>query len=443
MNENMICNNCGCVNEDLYEIEHNGETMLLCKDCLEEMGYVQCQDCDEWVPEDEAYRYGGGYICESCYEGGYFTCEECGEVEATSELIVVNDGKRTGAIYVCEACAERNYYQCDDCEDWFSADYIREDDQGHVICEHCYEWHDYITCANCGRITRDWRWHEGHGEYYCQDCFPASCLHEYGYKPSPEFKYRSGEKRDCPNLPSWRTLPHVRVYGVELEVDCGTDANDLCERLEALEQPIYMKHDGSLGEEGVEIVTHPCSLAYHQYELRWAEIIRRCKQLDYTSHDAGTCGLHIHVSREALGETVGERLTRAGNLVILTYAMWSEMVKFSRRNEYQLNEWARKPELNLFGQLTDTELLDEALLEEERGRYRAVNLKPCATVEFRLFRGTLKRDTLIASIQLVDTLCQYAMTHTPNECLKATWTEVVGSTEHKELRSYCSRRELL
>ena len=38
------------------------------------------------------------------------------------------------------------------------------------------------------------------------------------------------------------------------------------------------------------------------------------------------------------------------------------------------------------------------------GRYAAVNLCNYATIEFRLFRGTLKHNTLIAAIELVKKL---------------------------------------
>ena len=444
MSENMnnACTNCGCTNEELFELEVNGETVNVCADCAEALGFVQCADCGEWIPEDEArITADGDTICESCYDDDYFTCEDCGEIHPNSELVEVNPGTY-GVTYVCESCADRNYYKCEECGEYFSDDRIHEDHCGTVICDDCYERYDYVTCEDCERIVRydDANYCESDGCYYCDNCVDdhndSGDFHNYGYKPEPEFQYRSGEGTN---------RSQILTFGVELEVDCGDDHEDLSSDLVQLDQPIYMKHDGSLGSEGVEIVTHPCSLAYHQYELRWAEIGRTCKAHDYTSHDAGTCGLHIHIGRQQMGGTFGHRQQTAGNLVLLANALWDQLVRFSRREEGQLEHWACRPCLNLiFGvEYSDSELTDIALGTERHGRYQAVNLCNCSTVELRLFRGTLKRDTIIASIQLANNLTLYAKTHTPTECLNANWADVIGLQQFEELNHYCMVRGIV
>ncbi len=43
------------------------------------------------------------------------------------------------------------------------------------------------------------------------------------------------------------------------------------------------------------------------------------------------------------------------------------------------------------------------------GRYAAVNLCNYSTIEFRLFRGTLKINTFIATLQLVNEICNVAV----------------------------------
>ena len=43
------------------------------------------------------------------------------------------------------------------------------------------------------------------------------------------------------------------------------------------------------------------------------------------------------------------------------------------------------------------------------GRYTCVNLENPATIEFRMFRGTLKYNTLIATLQLVNRICDVAL----------------------------------
>ena len=43
------------------------------------------------------------------------------------------------------------------------------------------------------------------------------------------------------------------------------------------------------------------------------------------------------------------------------------------------------------------------------GRYTAVNLCNYSTIEFRMFRGTLKYNTFIAALQLVYEICNAAL----------------------------------
>jgi hypothetical protein len=146
-----------------------------------------------------------------------------------------------------------------------------------------------------------------------------------------------------------------------------------------------------------------------------------------------------------MGETDAMRQVTAGNLVLLTDTLWDNLVIFSRRREEQLSSWAGRPYLpniDRNARLTDGELTNEALRSRQGGRYQAVNLQNFATVEFRIFRGTLKRDTLIASIQLVSNMTKYAMTHTPTECMNASWQDVVGVEQFKELKAYCEARGL-
>ena len=441
MKENMTCSHCGCINEDLYEVELDGMTIEVCEDCAEALGFVRCSECDEWIPAEDAMTTADGEtICESCYEDWFCTCEDCGEIIRQDDCYVIDRGMRFERV-VCDSCSE-NYYRCDDCEELFSSRSVHADSNGTVICDDCYANHDWCTCDRCDAIIQmdDANWDDYEDRYLCDDCYSRARrnanFHDYYYKPNPEFKFRSSETHheEFANA--------VLTFGVELEVDDGDDHLELANELAELNQPIYMKHDGSLGSEGVEIVTHPCSLAFHQYELRWAEIVRVCKANDFKSHDAGTCGLHIHVGRKAMGQTYEARRVTAGNLVILTEKLWGELVKFSRRTSGQLSDWACRPNIELDIELTDSELTDMALRTEYNGRYQACNLRNDATVEFRIFRGTLKRNTLIASIQLVSNLTKYAMTHTPTECKNATWADVVGTEQFKELNKYNAERGL-
>ncbi|MEQ2617621.1 hypothetical protein AAAT94_10640 [Intestinimonas aquisgranensis] len=47
-------------------------------------------------------------------------------------------------------------------------------------------------------------------------------------------------------------------------------------------------------------------------------------------------------------------------------------------------------------------------MSDHGGRYICVNLQNSDTVEFRMFRGTLKTNTLLAALELVDRICDVA-----------------------------------
>ena len=50
----------------------------------------------------------------------------------------------------------------------------------------------------------------------------------------------------------------------------------------------------------MELVTHPMTLEYHLNEMPWEEVLRKAQSMGYLSHAAGTCGLHVHISRSGV-----------------------------------------------------------------------------------------------------------------------------------------------
>ena len=137
--------------------------------------------------------------------------------------------------------------------------------------------------------------------------------------------------------------------------------------------------------------------------------------------------------------------------MILTDALWDKgLVKFTRRFSGELNNWAPRPHIpgamKLYTQLHGDDAAIRAALDaggqdgDHDDRYTAVNLTNDSTVEFRIFKGTLKRERLIASMQLVDTLIHYAMKHSVEDCCEVEWADVMSYDDHgssyKELVKY-------
>ena len=73
-------------------------------------------------------------------------------------------------------------------------------------------------------------------------------------------------------------------------------------------------------------------------------------------------------------------------------------------------------------------------------RYYAVNLANFYTVEFRIFRGSLVKETILASLELVSNLCEFAKAKTVRECLNASWDDFAYYRDYAEIKSYCQRR---
>lgn len=294
------------------------------------------------------------------------------------------------------------------------------------LCCHCYDTH-YVRCDRCERLIDVHDAHLYNGEYCCDDCYHEAqrldSIHGYYYKPSPIF-FGDGP----------------RYFGVELEIDRGGEsernAKTLLSIANALEDLMYCKHDGSL-DDGFELVTHPLSLTYHLEIMPWREILQKAVDLMYWSHKGGTCGLHVHVSRSALGSTVQEQDAVIARILYFMEKHWEELLKFSRRTASQLERWAAR-----YGYKNQPkEILDQAK-KGYGGRYVSVNLENRSTIEFRIFRGTLKYNTLIAALQMVNRICDVALYLSDEELQAMSWTTFVAGCHEKELIQYLKERRL-
>lgn len=112
--------------------------------------------------------------------------------------------------------------------------------------------------------------------------------------------------------------------------------------------------------------------------------------LSYFSHQADTCGLHVHIKRTAFGETVADQEEIIARILYFFEKHREELLKFSRRTPKQLRQWSNRYDLK-----ESQDILKRAKGDQEW--YTCVNLTNYYTVELRMFRGTLKLNTLIAS----------------------------------------------
>lgn len=364
---------------------------LTYEEALEEKETFVCEYCGEAVSGDEGTLFDNEMLCDTCLDQRTFICFECGSRRWEGEA---------------------NSY-C-----------------GNEICDSCYDY-NFSSCEECGRTIRN---EEANyiDEYddmpYCDDCFHSKkkIINNYDYKPEPLF-YGSG-----------------LFYGIELEIDEGGEDSDnasvLLDIANKYEEHIYIKHDGSL-TNGMEMVSHPMSLNYHTKIMPWHKIMAKALDMGYYSHKCGTCGLHVHVGRNELGDSPRDQESTIGRILYFIEKFWDKLIVFSRRTENQLVKWAKR-----HGLLDSPKNTLEEAKRNKSGRYVCLNLQNYHTIEFRLFRGTLKYSTFLATLQMVDEICTVAKKLNDEEFQTLNWADFINGINKElkpELMTYLRDRKLL
>jgi hypothetical protein len=374
---------------------------------------------------EEFYNDEGDRICETCFFDHYVSCADCGTVLHIDDATPIEGSESR----MCSSCAA--LYECDDCGRYVDSDQLEYVDGRRRICVSCGM--DYYPCDDCGSFVRYNDAHNIDDYWYCSDCAEdhMNAIQAYDYRP--------------PSLHFYGCSVGERVgYGAEIEVDDGENREDAARAiLRCAEDFIYLKHDSSLNS-GFEIVTHPATLDYHMTEFPWSEILRAAEGYDFKSHDTTTCGLHIHASRALFGSGPIQRDLNIAKCMLLIDAYWDQyIVPFSRRDYAKLTQWARKPDAGITSSDDEHTAIYKAKKSADKGRYQAVNLQNNQTVEFRFFRGTLRRDTIIASLQFLDVLINYAKKTELKDIFNKSFLEVFDNTGYPELTEYLKLRKLI
>lgn len=350
--------------------------------------HIYCCECECELGIDEVHYFGDRAYCASCLDEVTTFCSECG-VRIYRDHAVGNDDERP----VCQRCYDDYYDNCDECGRLILREngYYEDDDEDRILCNNCAK---------------------------------GSSIYNYSYKPMPVFY---GD--DSPLF-----------IGVELELDDGgcsrSNAKKLTELANTKCRHIYIKNDGSL-DEGFEIVTHPMTLQYHMEEMPWKELTKEALQMGYRSHKAGTCGLHCHVNRTFFGGSYEQQEENIGKVLFIVEKYWDELLRFSRRTQGQMDHWAAR-----YGFRENPEQVLDHAKKSGKGRYTCINLENYHTIEFRMWRGTLKYNTLIATLQMVERLCRAAIFYSEKELQELGWRKFVSQITEPELITYLKERQL-
>jgi hypothetical protein len=429
-------------------------TAIMTQDCLRMATptYIAtyCRRCGElYVEAENAF-----HLCDKCYFTTVHRCEICHNYctfdEETLESAM---GSLEDATYrriggrekiICKCCASdvANFVKCDCC-----GNVVHRSDTGwgktitsgvrtgqqFRFCKACINDHSVIQCGDCSAYVLK-------GEF-----IPSTglCLSCHIKKNASKKKAEIHSHTYKPKLVFISTTPVIdATYGLEIEVDDGHHSPALMEYLEELKEMIRLKSDGSLND-GFEIVTFPMTLDFHKTVMPYEEMFQRLHDDGYTSHENSTCGLHIHVGRTAFGNTARSQNPAIGRFIWLTEVFKEQIKKFSRRKEYRYCQF-----YGFSSNMSPKMMLKYARDENRHSRYKAVNLQNDGTVEVRIFKGSLKTSTVLASIELCDYLRNYAVKNKDDTKYNSTltWQNVISdvrSSTYPNLRSYLVNKGLI
>ena len=252
-------------------------------------------------------------------------------------------------------------------------------------------------------------------------------IHQFNYVPKYIKHFMPGESEDT-------TL----LLGAEIEVGgnnnihSDNDKNSTVKKCIQImngsdsdeENLIYSTHDSTVQ---IEFDTMPCSLEFHKNKMNYREMFKYLDKEGYKGHDCKTAGLHIHANRNYLGKSrISQELVISKILYILEKFNEEICVIARRDNEYSEFVGSKKEEdslVELYGKYKD------------HGKRAALNLQHKDTIEFRMFKSTLKYETFILTLEFVKDIIDYAKSVDIEEIELAKWSDLMNCFS-SELRKY-------
>lgn len=281
-----------------------------------------------------------------------------------------------------------------------SANLVYAHDSGELICTDCTYW-----CSNCQEA---YQWEDD--MLNCCDT-TSDVVNSYCYRPMFNYYSTSEMHVDIRSMPE----PGVLYMGAEIEINkmFGNMVDEFIDECTTEQEGfIYFKEDGSLGPDGVELVTMPGTLRAFEQVFPF-DALDSARSKGARSFYYANCGFHIHVSRSAFTPT----------------HMW-KFIRFQLNNPILCQRVAQRDESSYASwHFDDSERRD--LPQYVKGtktngrRYLAINFQNHATVELRYFKGNILRNAIMKNLEYVQSLYDYTKDMTVRQVMDK------GLTEHK------------
>ena len=259
------------------------------------------------------------------------------------------------------------------------------------------------------------------------NCNKKTYIHEYNYTPEYIKHFMNHENKRTTLLLG----AEIEVGGNKPEVDSNNKQSVVKRCIQIMngsesdkEDLIYSTHDGTVQ---IELDTMPCSLEYHKNKMNYKEMFKYLDEMGYKGHDCNTAGLHIHANRDYLGKTKMQQDLVISKILYIIEKFNDNICVIGRRNtDYSQFVGDRCKEdtvLNLLAKYNNT------------GKKAALNLQHKDTIEFRMFKSTLKYETFLLTLEFVKDIIDFAKSINIEEIEKMTWNDLM-KTFSKDLQQY-------
>ena len=249
-----------------------------------------------------------------------------------------------------------------------------------ICCWTCCQWcPSYLTetlnhthCERCiisGRAEQT-EAEEAEEAEETEDCDLRDYLRDYRTRVSIPYEVLGSSK--------------LRL-GFELEITKGnsnlteTDCQNIIDTM--TEKKMLPKKDGTVY---AEMVSQPLPLKEASEKV--TDVVNYLKQYGFTAWNENRAGFHIHVTKRAV--------KNQSNLVLFFEKYAETLKKVSGRTHWDYCYY-------------DLDHI-KGNLEHHRDRYCALNFLNRSTIEFRLWRGSLKVERLLMYLKLSDCLARYS-----------------------------------
>lgn len=306
---------------------------------------------------------------------------------------------------------DNGFSECADCDSWEHNDSLRSTyDSDDDVCRSCinnnYTWSDYYD----NHVHRDYATravdqygdevtiHENDCDFHYDDNSGQYRHNEYEYRAELIASYHSTKRHGFKYIESDWVKRNDRFIGVELEIECRSSRYDAVERLNntlnegEIGRKVWFENDGSLSDSGFEMITNPMGLDTHAAFWEWLQDKELTRHL--RSHDTSTCGLHVHVSRKNLHDLQINRMN-----VFINHPDNAKLIKAVARR-YATN----------YARIRDKQM---GKAHYSIDRYDALNLENDRTVEFRIFKGTLKHESLMSALEFTNAVVNFTNPASP------------------------------